>query len=147
MTTATHTDRVPYTPAAMSDAWACQQVVLAFTAALDRLDADEMTRHFVADGTWRRPSGDVVGHDGIRAFVANVPAGTVMRHVVTNTRVGVLADDRLLSESYFTAYVRGPGDDTTQVTPTAVGHYADTLERRGSDWTIMERVVDFALTA
>ncbi|MEE2058066.1 nuclear transport factor 2 family protein [Rhodococcus artemisiae] len=141
----TTTASTGHRPAPPLDAWAAQQVVLAFTAALDRLDADEMIQHFAVSGVWRRPDGDVAGHDGIREFVANLAAGTVMRHVVTNTRVATLPDCRLQSESYFTVYIQRPGTVAPHLTPSAIGRYLDTLERRGPKWVIVERVVQFDL--
>ncbi|EOM76870.1 nuclear transport factor 2 family protein [Rhodococcus rhodnii] len=129
----------------VADEWDCVQTTLRFTAALDEGDTETMKSLFVADGRWRRPSGAVEGHDGIDGFVASIPAGTLMRHIVTNARAEVTGDCARV-RSYFTVYLSAPDTRSDAAIPTAIGRYDDRLVRGVDGWLIAERdvVFDFA---
>lgn len=117
---------------------AAVDTVLRFTAAFDALDADEMCRWFAVDGSWRRPSGVVTGHDGIHGVVDAIAPGTVMRHIVTNLRSRSI-DGGCVVESYFTVYLARGG--AMPLHPNAIGRYTDRVADVGGRWVLTDRHV------
>ncbi|RYF54912.1 MAG: hypothetical protein EOO27_22470 [Comamonadaceae bacterium] len=127
--------------AAMASAWACEQSILRFTAALDRGDSDEMKRYFRVDGTWRGgPVGTVRGHSGIDELLTSREPDTVMRHVITNTRTTELLGGEMLAESYVTVYLF-TAHAAVDLRPTAIGRYLDRLSLNAGTWIINDRQV------
>ena len=129
--------------------WRCQETVIRFTSHFDAGEHAAMEDYFAPDGVWRRADGDVVGLEQLRAFLARRGTALLARHLLSNLRTTVHANDRATVDSYVTAYravaPAAPGTAVALGLPFLLGRYRDELVLEAGQWRIARRelVVDF----
>jgi hypothetical protein len=107
-----------------------------------------MAQLFATGGVWKRPDGDIVGIDGLRAFMKRRSPGVFTRHVISNMRTAV-EEGRAVVESYVTVYRHDFADRPVLPAPLdgpdVVGRYRDVLVNEAGTWKVSEResIVEF----
>lgn len=125
-------------------AYACEQVLYRFTAHFDAGEFREMEDYFAPEGVWKRHEGDIVGIAALRERMAARKPDRLMRHLITNPRVTILADDHVRIDSYVTLYMHVFGSDRPAGTmplngAIVVGRYHDELRLIEGRWKIVLR--------
>lgn len=132
---------------------ACQASLMAFMACFDADDFEGMSRYFAADGVWVRADGTIRGLPSLQAWAAQRQPGQIfVRHILSNLRFEMLADERVRIHSYVTVYRHDgrPGDSrpASMSGPALVGRYTDDLVLDQGLWKIQHKSVqvDFRST-
>lgn len=121
---------------------AIEALVAEFAWRIDHGEAARVPELFTPDGRFAVPGSAVVGVDQlVEAFVARENQKHTTRHVCTNLRLEMLAEDRARGSVLVTLY-RNDGPLAGGVTPFAVNDYEDRYQR-GDDgrWRFAERCV------
>jgi ketosteroid isomerase-like protein len=122
----------------------CAQAIARFWAALDASDHETVARSMAPEGVWHRQGKALRGPEGVRAALAERPAGRVTAHMVQNLVVE-LADENTATARYFSLVYRHDADRAPEG-PVPLGDalsiaaVSDRL-RRGADgaWLVVER--------
>jgi pimeloyl-ACP methyl ester carboxylesterase len=97
---------------------------------------------FAEDGVFARPSEPASRFRGRAAILASLEARTprITRHVIAGVEVTVQSSSRVKAHSTVLLLT---GDGTTKPAPlaaTAVGTFADVMEKVGADWLFVQRL-------
>ncbi|GGG34479.1 hypothetical protein GCM10010964_23010 [Caldovatus sediminis] len=122
----------------------CAQAIARFWAALDAPDHETVARSMAPAGVWHRQGKALRGPEGVRAALAERPAGRVTAHMVQNLVVE-LADENTATARYLSLVYRHDADRAPEG-PVPLGDalsiaaVSDRL-RRGADgaWPVVER--------
>jgi hypothetical protein len=100
--------------------------------ALDFKDHDLYVTTFTADGILDVGNGPIVGHEAIKAAVANMPGG---RHHIANVVLKIEGDTASGRSSWFHTGSNAEG----RMTIGGYGHYEDDLVRVDGEWLFARR--------
>ena len=121
------------------DKQAITEVLLSYSRAIDRRDADLMRRVY-----WPEAIDDHAVFQGdVEQFIAYAfpfMEGVVSQHVVTNVLIDLTGEHEAFSECYFTAFHDFPADGG-RLERIVGGRYLDRHERRGREWRIIARTL------
>ena len=85
--------------------YACARLVSQYCFAIDGNHFEEWISLFTPDCQWlRQGQPAVLGHEGLKAFLAGRSKSTVTRHVSTNVQVNVVDDSHATGRSYTLLY-------------------------------------------
>ncbi|MBW8270103.1 nuclear transport factor 2 family protein [Caldovatus aquaticus] len=122
----------------------CAQAIARFWAALDAADYDTVARGMAPEGVWHRQGRALRGPEGVRAALAERPAGRVTAHLVQNLVVD-LPDENTANARYFSLVFRhdaaaAPDGPVPLGAPLSIAAVSDRL-RRGAEgeWLVVER--------
>lgn len=120
---------------------ACSQVVLEFMARFDAGDAAAAAALFAPDGRWQRADGLLQGREALEQLIRARKPATVVRHVLTNLRTEVVAEDRAVVRAYVLLFKHetaggAPAFPVPLDGVAGFGRYVDELRRTEDGWLI-----------
>jgi len=122
----------------MLDTEAIRNVIMRYSRAIDRMDADLLRTVYWPDG-WDSHS---IFEGPVDEFIPWV-IGTLNRMVSTQHFLGnvsiELEEEHAYTEVYFIAHHKVAEQDGSQRDSIAAGRYLDHFERRGDEWRIKHR--------
>ena len=123
--------------------WDCSRLVNEFYCALDEKRYPDLANLFAPDGIWNRLGVDLKGPEKILESM-DTRSDWLTAHLVTNTRVRVISQDRAETTQYITLY-RHEGWAPEQgppavVLPLGVLKHWDSHVRIGGAWKIAKKV-------
>lgn len=127
----------------------CESVVVDFTVAFDLGDVERMAQLFAEDGLWERRDGEIAGVAQLRHFMATLPPGMVVRHLLSNLRTSALSPTNAVIESYVTVLRHDFPEQPNMPAPlngvNLMGRFRDELRLGQHGWQLVQRavVVDF----
>jgi SnoaL-like domain len=126
---------------------ACEQLVYAYSRALDLGDLSGAADFFAENGSLARPMTPdkiVHGREAIRASLLTRPANLLTKHLVTNTMIQVVSRDAATGISYLTMIATTPGAEDTPPFlsngPIYFGEFKDRFIRENGVWKFQERL-------
>jgi SnoaL-like domain len=126
---------------------ACEQLVYAYSRALDLGDLSGAADFFAENGSIARPMTPdkiVHGREAIRASLLTRPANLLTKHLVTNTVIQVESHDTATGTSYLTmiSVVPGAEDKPPFLSngPIYFGEFKDRFVRENGVWKFQERL-------
>ncbi len=126
-----------------------EDLMWRYVRALDTLDADGYAAVFTEDGQFGRGDNATRGRDALRQMVLDLRrgrtgndtlTGPAMYHVIANSRIEFIDDNRARMESYWMT-VFGPSAPGEAPRVAAVGRGVDDLVRVDGRWLIRMRDV------
>jgi hypothetical protein len=121
---------------------ACERLVVDFAYFSDRQDYESLVELFAGDGVMQRPGGDrLVGRDAILKAYRSRPAGRMTRHVCSNIRITIEAQDRARGFTYAVVY----SAMASEPTKLQVGEFEDDFVRTPEGWRFQERRARFVM--
>lgn len=142
---------LPFTPAMAADNAAIQRLIdkseienllMQYTYAFDRLDADAYVATFTEDAEFDLGGGNVLkGTEAIRTLITSrqgepVPPEVLMHHIITNSSYDFVSDSEVHHYGYWITMV---GDMQNGFTVPAMGHYEDVVVRENGRWLFKSR--------
>jgi SnoaL-like domain len=125
---------------------ACEQLVYAYSRALDLGDMSGAADFFAENGSIARPMTPdqiVHGREAIRASLLTRPKSLITRHLATNVMIKVESRDQASGISYLTmiATTPGPADKPPFLSngPIYFGEFKDRFVRENGVWKFQER--------
>jgi hypothetical protein len=126
---------------------ACEQLVYAYSRALDLGDMSGAADCFAEAGSLARPmTPDQVigGRETIRASLLTRPKNLLTKHLATNVRIQVESRDTATGLSYLTMIATMPGAECTppflSSGPIYFGEFKDRFVRENGVWKFQERL-------
>lgn len=119
-----------------------EDLIIRYTHAFDALDADGYVATFTEDAVFELGGGEVrSGHDEIRGIIterlaAERDPASLELHVVTNSLIEFVADDRARHTGYWQTIV---GDLAHGFGAPAMGKYEDIVVRQNGQWLFESR--------
>lgn len=126
---------------------AIRATIAAYTAAGDRLRADDLAACFTADGVIETDGVEAAdgfryeGRDAIGQWIARwrdrpadagpVHQATFVRHHLTTCHIELTGTDSARARTYWSAW--------TDIDPDHAGYYLDSFRREGKHWLIAHR--------
>lgn len=125
-----------------SERLAIEALVAEFAWRIDHGEAARVPELFTQDGRFAVPGSAVEGQDQLtEAFSARERQSHTTRHVCTNLRLEILAEDRARGTVLVTLY-RHDRERLGELMPFAVNDYEDRYERGVDErWRFAERCV------
>lgn len=142
---------LPFTSAMAADNAAIQRLIdkneienllMQYTYAFDRLDADAYVATFTGDAQFDLGGGNVLqGREAIRILITSrqaepQPADVLMHHIVTNSSYDFVSDSEVRHYGYWITMV---GDMQNGFTVPAMGHYEDVVVKENGRWLFKAR--------
>lgn len=124
---------------ALIDKQAITEVLLRYSRAIDRRDADLMRRVYWPDAV----DDHAVFKGNVEEFIAySFPfmEGVISQHVVTNVLIDLTGPDEAFSECYFAGFHDFPAEGG-RLERVVGGRYLDRHERRDGEWRISQRTL------
>lgn len=124
---------------ALIDKQAITEVLLRYSRAIDRRDADLLRRIYWPDAI----DDHAVFQGNVEEFIAYAfpfMEGVISQHVVTNILIDLTGPDEAFSECYFAAFHDFPSEDG-RLERVVGGRYLDRHERRDGEWRISQRTL------
>jgi hypothetical protein len=126
---------------------ACQQLVYAYSRALDLGDTGGAADFFAEQGSLARPMTPhqvIYGRETIRAALLTRPKSLLTKHLVTNVMIRVESRDTASGVSYLTMIATTPGaaDKPPFLSsgPIYFGEFQDRFVRESGGWKFQERL-------
>jgi hypothetical protein len=126
---------------------ACQQLVYAYSRALDLGDLSGAADFFAENGLLARPMTPdqvVHGRESIRASLLTRPPSLRTKHLVTNVMIQVEGPDTASGISYLTMIATVPGAEDKPPFlsngPIYFGEFKDRFVREHGAWKFQERL-------
>jgi hypothetical protein len=126
---------------------ACEQLVYAYSRALDLGDMSGAADFFVENGSIARPMTPdqiVHGREAIRASLLTRPKSLITRHLATNVMIKVESRDQASGISYLTMIATTPGAEArppfNSNGPIYFGEFKDRFIREHGIWKFEERL-------
>jgi SnoaL-like domain len=126
---------------------ACEQLVYAYSRALDLGDLNGAADFFAENGSLARPMAPdqvIRGREAIRASLMTRPANLRTKHLATNTMIQVESHDTAAGISYLTMIATMPGADDKPPFlsdgPIYFGEFKDRFVRENGVWKFQERL-------
>ena len=119
-----------------------ENVLMQYTYAFDRLDADAYVAVFTDDAEFDLGGGQVLkGKEQIRTLITSrqgqpQPEGVLMHHIVTNSSYDFVSPGEVRHYGYWITMV---GDMQKGFTVPAMGHYEDVLVKQDGRWLFKAR--------
>jgi 3-phenylpropionate/cinnamic acid dioxygenase small subunit len=119
-----------------------EDLLIRYTHAFDRLDADGYVAVFTEDAEFDLGGGQVLkGKAQIKTLITSRqseprPPGVLMHHIVSNSTYDFLSDTEVRHYGYWITMV---GDMQKGFTVPAMGHYEDVLVKDNGRWLIKAR--------
>ncbi len=124
---------------------ACEQLIHAYSRALDLGDLSGAADFFAENGSMSRPMTPdqvIEGRERIRASLLTRPKTLITRHVATNVMIEVDSLDAAHGISYLTMIAVTPATDQPPFLspgPIYFGEFRDRFVREGGVWKFLER--------
>jgi hypothetical protein len=125
---------------------ACERLVYAYGAALDRGDMSAAADFFAENGSMARPMAPtqiIQGRETIRTSLSTRPKTLLTKHLATNIMIDVESRDAARGISYLTMISTTPpqGVDPpfASAGPIWFGQFEDRFVREGGQWKFLER--------
>lgn len=125
---------------------ACEQLVYAYSRALDLGDMSRAADYFAENGSIARPMTPdqvVNGREAIRASLLTRPKSLITRHLATNVMIKAESRDKASGISYLTMIATTPGTDAKPPFhsngPIYFGEFKDRFIREHGIWKFEER--------
>ena len=126
---------------------ACEQLVYAYSRALDLGDMSGAADFFSENGSIARPMTPdqvVHGREAIRASLLTRPKNLITRHLATNVMIKVESRDRASGISYLTMIATTPGAEAKPPFqsngPTYFGEFKDRFILEHGAWKFEQRL-------
>lgn len=119
-----------------------ENLLMQYTYAFDRLDADAYVAAFTDDAEFDLGGGQVLkGREQIRTLITSrqaepAPPGVLMHHIVTNSSYDFINPAEVRHYGYWITMV---GDMQNGFTVPAMGHYEDVVVKEGGRWLFKSR--------
>jgi hypothetical protein len=119
-----------------------ENLLMQYTYAFDRLDADAYVAVFTEDAEFDLGGGQVLkGKDAIRTLITSrqgepQPPGMLMHHIVTNSSYDFVSENEVRHYGYWITMV---GDMQNGFTVPAMGHYEDVVAKENGRWLFKAR--------
>ncbi len=125
---------------------ACEQLVYAYSRALDLGDTSGAADFFAENGSMARPMTPdqvIEGREKIRAALITRPQGLLTKHLATNIAIQVETRDSATGLSYLTMIATTPGAEDKppflSKGPIFFGEFQDRFVRENGVWKFQER--------
>lgn len=125
---------------ALLDKHAIGEVLLGYSRAIDRLDADLMRRVYWEDAV----DDHAVFKGDVEKFIAySFPfmRDAISQHRIFNMWIDLLGPNTAFSETYFSGFHDFPNPPEGRLERIVGGRYLDRHEKRGNEWRIIARTV------